>query len=236
MVTCWPTCSHGRFTICWCTSMRTLARSARGTGPQLLKVWPIIGQYPCWNFFSSQRALEAEAWLSNICLPSGRKPMARISAVTALCSHATFLRGVIGATYASTASISLAGCSLHWEVLSVSIWAHDGTDIHTWSVSLFAVVTTLTTPASAIVTGKAVFREQQCMLLCARFWGNQDSMGKRWVGMTNLGKPLRLRHHCNYRGLGGQKDNSIEWVSPLYQIQGEMLAHQHHILVTPSTL
>jgi len=35
--------------------------------------------------------------------------MARISAVTALRSHATFLRGVAGATYASEASRSLAG-------------------------------------------------------------------------------------------------------------------------------
>jgi len=35
--------------------------------------------------------------------------MARISAVTALRSHATFLRGVVGATYTSEARKSLAG-------------------------------------------------------------------------------------------------------------------------------
>jgi len=43
--------------------------------------------------------------------------MARISAVTALRSHATFLRCVVGATYNSTTSESLVGCcvkrSLH---------------------------------------------------------------------------------------------------------------------------
>jgi len=36
-------------------------------------------QYACWNCFSSQSALEAEARLSSVCLPSGCKPMARIS-------------------------------------------------------------------------------------------------------------------------------------------------------------
>jgi len=36
-VPCWPTCSHGRFTMHWCTSMRNLARNTGGTGSQLLK-------------------------------------------------------------------------------------------------------------------------------------------------------------------------------------------------------
>jgi len=51
--------------------------------------------------------------------------MARISAVTALRSHATFLRGVMGAAYASGLSRSLNGClvtrSLRRGVLSVAI-------------------------------------------------------------------------------------------------------------------
>jgi len=110
MVPCWPTCIHGKFTMGWCSSIRTLVCNSGVTGSQLLKFCPIIGQYPCWNFFSSQRVLEAETRCSSICLPSGRKPMALISAVTALRSHATFLRGVMVAAYACGASKSLAGC------------------------------------------------------------------------------------------------------------------------------
>jgi len=91
--------------MCWDTSMQTLARNAGGTGSQL----PVIVQNACQKCFSSQRALEAEIRFSSIWLPSGHKPMASISAVTALRSHATFLRGVVGATYTSEASRSLAG-------------------------------------------------------------------------------------------------------------------------------
>ena len=51
--------------------------------------------------------------------------MSSISAVTALRSHATFLRGVVGATYTSETSRSLAGgCvarSLRRGVLCVAI-------------------------------------------------------------------------------------------------------------------
>ena len=51
--------------------------------------------------------------------------MARISAVTALHSYATFLRGGIAATYASAASKSVAGClvtrALRRRVLSDAI-------------------------------------------------------------------------------------------------------------------
>jgi len=111
--------------MCWHTSMRTLARNARVTGSQLLNVWPIIGQNPCRNCFSSRSALEAETRFSSIWLPSGRKPMAPISAVTALRSHATFLSDVVGATYTSEAFRSLAGgCvtrSLRQWALSVAI-------------------------------------------------------------------------------------------------------------------
>jgi len=105
--------------------MRTLARSAGGAGLHLLKVWPISGLYPCRNFFSSLSALDAKTLYSSICLPSRRKPMARISAVTALRSYATFLRGGVGATYASTTSKIVAGrlvtCALRRQAQSDAI-------------------------------------------------------------------------------------------------------------------
>ena len=37
----------------------------------------------------------------------------------------------------------------------------------------------------------------------------KDSMGKRWVRRTYLGRLLRLRHHCDNKDLGGQQGNSI---------------------------
>jgi len=97
----------------------------------------------------SSRTFEAQTRLSSIYLPSGRKPMARISAVTALRLHATFLRGVVGAvtalrlhatflrgvvgtTYTFTSSRSLACCcvtrSLRRGALSVTIWPCDATN------------------------------------------------------------------------------------------------------------
>ena len=81
----------------------------------------------------SSRTFEAQTRLSSIYLPSGRKPMARISAVTALRLHATFLRGVVGTTYTFTSSRSLACCcvtrSLRRGALSVTIWPCDATNM-----------------------------------------------------------------------------------------------------------
>ena len=56
----------------------SITRSASETESQLLNVWPIIGQYPCQNCFSSLRAIEDEPRRSSVRLPSDRKPMAHI--------------------------------------------------------------------------------------------------------------------------------------------------------------
>ena len=154
MVPCWQTCSHGKFTMGWCTSIRTLVCNV-GTESQVLNFCPIIGQHPCRNFLSSQRVLETETQFSSICLPSGCKPMARISAVTALRSHATFLRGVMGAAYASRASGSLAGRlvtrSLRRGALSVAIRPCDASNVLPANMASLSRTTTVTTPGATHV-------------------------------------------------------------------------------------
>ena len=85
--------------------------------------------------------------------------MARISAVTALRSHATFLRGAVGATYSSTTYSSLSGCcvtrSLRRGALSVAIGPCDVTNMLPAKMGSLSGVTPVITPASATGIGIA---------------------------------------------------------------------------------
>jgi len=134
----------------------SITRSASETESQLLNVRPSIGQYPCRNCFSSLRAIEDEPHRSSVRLPSDRKPMAHISAVTAVCSYATFRRLLVGATLTSTPSRSLAGCRiirpLRRKVLSVPTWPRDTAEILTSIVDSFLGVTALPIPGRPTVT------------------------------------------------------------------------------------
>jgi len=124
---------------------------------------------------SSRSALEAETRLRSVCLSSGCKSMARISAVTALRSHTTFLRGVVGATYTFTASRSLVGCcvtrSLHRGALSVAIWPCDM--INMLPANMVSLSGTTTQPLQRVLLSSEWLqsRQYQWVLLCAHFPG-----------------------------------------------------------------
>ena len=103
--------------------------------------------------------------------------MARISAVTALRSHATFLRGVVVATYSSTACRSLAGCcvtrSLRRGALSVAISPCDATNMLPAGMASLSGTSILPTPASATVIGvAAVASVSESFVLCAISWAS----------------------------------------------------------------
>jgi len=81
--------------------------------------------------------------------------MARISAVTALRLHVTFLKGVVVVTPASAASKSLDGCRvmrpLRREMLSVSIFPRDAAEILASNTASLSGATTLPLPLQRVL-------------------------------------------------------------------------------------